>query len=1256
MTAIAEDSVVRLITQSEILASAGDIDGDGLVATGLAVNTGNGSLTDNGDGTWVYTPAADDDTDVSFTYTITDGADNVAGSATLEITPVNDSPTTTPVILTAIAEDSVVRLITQSELLASADDIDGDGLTATGLAINTGNGSLTDNGDGTWVYTPAADDDTDVSFTYTITDGVESVAGTATLDITPVNDPPTAAPVTLTAIVEDSVTRLITQSELLANAGDSDGDGLTAIGLSVNTGNGSLTDNADGTWSYTPAADDDADVSFTYIITDGVDNVSGAAGLDITPVNDPPTNAPVTLSTILEGSGTRLITQSELLASADDIDGDGLTATGLAINTGNGSLTENGDGTWVYTPAADDDTDVSFTYTITDGVESVAGTATLDITPVNDPPTTTPVTINAISEDSVARLITQSELLANAGDSDGDGLTASGLAVSSGNGSLTDNGDGTWSYTPAADDDTDVSFVYTIADGVENVAGTATLDITPVNDPPTTPTVTLTAVAEDSGIRLITQAELLANANDIEGDGLTAVGLTLSAGDGTLTDNGEGTWSYTPADNDDTDASFAYSLTDGTDSTIGFATLDISPVNDAPTTAPITLDSVAEDSGVRLITQAQLLANANDIEGEGLTATGLIVNSGNGTLIDNGDGTWRYTPAANDDTNVSFAYTVSDGAGSVAGSASLDITPVNDTPEGSDTTVQTPEDTPYVLRVSDFPFSDVLDGDEFSGIYITSLPVGGALTLSGNPVMATDFIDARQIEDGALVFTPSLNYVSSGDDSLEYLLRDSGGTLNGGVDVDPEIRQINFVVNAVNDAPQIITNVVTVDEGGERLIDNGFLSGIDVDDLLPEDLTYTLQTLPGNGELSLAGVILAAGDKFTVAELMTGQLRYKHDGSETTSDFVDLALADGGEDGVAAALGQLSFSIREVIDQAPVVEDDQLVLEYGKPFRSAEGDLLVSGFATLSGNLLQEQSGIVLTIENPPEHGTLDIDPEGHITYIHNESSVLQDEFTYRLTNEDGVFSLATVKILVEPPITAAIDGFAPVDIPDADADADTDADTESAVVVTPTESVEKLEQQVDLDPDAFTPDASSTAAAEAESGEQQTSIVIDVPVVFQNDGQTRIGLEDDDIGVREHNPQKKSTVDSVELTADNSYLEFVFENNLSGVSRSDSPDVQTRLHFDFDKTDNETDAPNNAIGAKEVVFGLSFSATAGFVVWVLRGGVLLASLAASTPLWASIDPVRVFNREFDDDTSDEVENLFDNKKHPKGESEDRAA
>ena len=97
-------------------------------------------------------------------------------------------------------------------------------------------------------------------------------------------------------------------------------------------------------------------------------------------------------------------------------------------------------------------------------------------------------------------------------------------------------------------------------------------------------------------------------------------------------------------------------------------------------TTPVTLTAIAEDSGVRVITQAQLLVNASDVDGPALTATGLSIASGTGTLVDNGNGTWNYTPALNDDTAVSFSYTVSDGSLTAAGSASLDITPVNDAP------------------------------------------------------------------------------------------------------------------------------------------------------------------------------------------------------------------------------------------------------------------------------------------------------------------------------------------------------------------------------------------------------------------------------------------------------------------------------------------------------------------------------------------------------------------------------------------------
>lgn len=98
--------------------------------------------------------------------------------------------------------------------------------------------------------------------------------------------------------------------------------------------------------------------------------------------------------------------------------------------------------------------------------------------------------------------------------------------------------------------------------------------------------------------------------------------------------------------------------------------------NNAPTSFSVALTAVDEDSGARVITQAELLVNASDVDGDALTATGLVISSGMGTLVDNGNGTWSYTPAPNDDTGVNFTYRVTDGALQAVGTASMDILPV----------------------------------------------------------------------------------------------------------------------------------------------------------------------------------------------------------------------------------------------------------------------------------------------------------------------------------------------------------------------------------------------------------------------------------------------------------------------------------------------------------------------------------------------------------------------------------------------------
>jgi hypothetical protein len=60
--------------------------------------------------------------------------------------------------------------------------------------------------------------------------------------------------------------------------------------------------------------------------------------------------------------------------------------------------------------------------------------------------------------------------------------------------------------------------------------------------------VDLGSMNEDGGSLTITMAQLLSGASDVEGDTLTASNLTLSdPAAGTLTDNGDGTWTFTPA-------------------------------------------------------------------------------------------------------------------------------------------------------------------------------------------------------------------------------------------------------------------------------------------------------------------------------------------------------------------------------------------------------------------------------------------------------------------------------------------------------------------------------------------------------------------------------------------------------------------------------------------------------------------------------------------------------------------------------------
>jgi hypothetical protein len=80
----------------------------------------------------------------------------------------------------------------------------------------------------------------------------------------------------------------------------------------------------------------------------------------------------------------------------------------------------------------------------------------------------------------------------------------------------------------------------------------------------------------------------------------------------------------------------------------------VTGANDAPVASPVNLGAIAEE-GSRLIPQAELLAGVTDVDGPGLAVTALAIQSGGGTLVSNGDGTWTYIGASDANGAVVFA-------------------------------------------------------------------------------------------------------------------------------------------------------------------------------------------------------------------------------------------------------------------------------------------------------------------------------------------------------------------------------------------------------------------------------------------------------------------------------------------------------------------------------------------------------------------------------------------------------------------------
>ncbi len=591
----------------------------------------------------------------------------------------------------------------------------------------------------------------------------------------------------------------------------------------------------------------------------------------------------------------------------------------------------------------------------------------------------------------------------------------------------------------------------------------------------------------------------------------------------------------------------------------------------------------------------------------------------------------QFVPAADSFTDTAIDFRVVDSSLSnntdlISNRFVLDIESVSDAPQGQDKTVQIEEDIAYEIKLADFGFSDGADNDAFTAVVLSELPLQGSLLLNGFSVVAGQEISTSDIESGRLVYEPVHNDASLLN-SLGFYVMDDGDLSNAGQNKDEIQRRLSFDIVGRNDAPLLTVGVATLDEGDSITLTSAELFATDVDDSVSR-LIFTVAEVPRHGEILVADQVLQSGDQFSLNDIVSDRLAYRHDGSESELDDVLIRVADGGEDGAGSVEGRLVFNIVEVIDAAPQVTDDQLAIAFGDVFDSAVDGRLSSGGVSLLDNDSIQSEKFLITLNREPSHGTIVLHSDGTFSYQHDGSQYTTDDFSYKVTNEDGMSSIATVEINVEPPVSQAF-GLVEPPLP---VQAVTGVGNEGADLKGQQTEVEKAGDQDeeavgDAEYEALI--SSAEMLAKVPNADVDPAIIevlqpgdVDIAVLAQT--QFVGGLEQ--LIIRQHNNISSVIIDAEQLQSGVSGFQVDVDVNVySAAEVIDNQSFQRSLGLAgqaLDQADEDTQR-RIQLGSDAAV-GASISVSAGALAWVLRGGSLAASMMAATPLWSSIDPFRL--------------------------------
>jgi Ca2+-binding RTX toxin-like protein len=788
-------------------------------------------------------------------------------------------------------------------------------------------------------------------------------------------------------VQEDNRTT-IQASDLLATATDPEKAALRLVSVASIAG-GTATLDAFGNVSFVPAPEFSGTAQFSYVISDGVHDVSATATVTINAVNDAPVLTVELDRVVLQEDEAVSFTLPATLFT--DVDTPDLAYT--AALEGGEALPG-----WLVFDAASKSFSgqpplnfagaLRIAVAASDGSRAAGVVFDLVIEEVNDVPVLTG-SLPAVSvvEGQLLNLVLPADLFV---DPDGE-ITGYFAALADG-GPLPswltiDAVTGALSGTPPAGAAATLDVLIFARDGRDATSVPLVITVSPGNQAPELATALLDQnFAEDTAFSF---AVLSGSFVDADADVLTYT-ATLADGEALPSwisfDASTQTFTGTPPQNFNGAVDIKVTASDGSLSVSDVFTLNITPVNDAPTLlAPLADVSSPEDTVFSFLLPDLAFA---DVDSSTLTyAATLAGGQALPAWISFNAETRGFTGTPPRDFNglVDVEVTASDGNLSTSDVFTLNITPVNDAPViiTALADASSPEDTTFNVAIPAGSFADV---DNAALSYVATLSNGETLPswLNFNP--------ATQTFSG----TPPQDF----NGFVDVRVTASDGVLSAA-------DEFRLTISPVNDAPVLTTLLQDVSSAEDAAVSFTLPAGAftDVDNAT---LVYSA-TLSNNAALPSWLTFNAAALSFS------GTPPANFNGA------IDVKVT--ASDGALSASDVFTLTITPVNDGPVAVNDTGFSTAFNTPITLLPAALLAND-SDVDGDTLSisSVSGAI--------NGTVAINTNGGIVFTPTSGYSGAASFTYSVGDGRGGTATANVSLTVQPGQTGnVINGTANGDI-----------------------------------------------------------------------------------------------------------------------------------------------------------------------------------------------------------------------------------